>query len=272
MNHALHAPTAAQLLVLGLVAFLSGCGTLKEAKLHAPTWFGLEQVAPSVYVSREVTDQQRAQLLASIQQARNQVIEVYGTVISSPEVYACANRDCYESFNGYGDGRAVADGFLLLPKSFTPGAISHEWSHVELYTRVGRSGYRKIPMWFHEGLAVAVSKLPNHSDDTLRKAEASGFAIPRDIKAFGELKVWSSALKEYQNADGLNVMYAAAGREVRNWLKRVGSRGLLELIEAVNSGEDFVVAYDRIPQTAVTVVDHASNPRFETDAKKLRAT
>jgi len=271
MNHELNQPIATRLLVIGLVALLSSCGTLREAKLRAPTWFGLEEIAPRVYVSRKLADPQRVQLLESLQQACSQMLEVYGAVVSSPVVYACATRDCYESFNGYGDGRAVADGILLLPKSFIPEAISHEWSHVELRARVGRSGYRKIPMWFHEGLAVAVSKLPNHSDETLRKAKARGFAIPKDIKALGERKVWSNALNEYQNAEGLNIMYAAAGHEVRNWLTRVGPRGLLELIEAMNSSEEFIVAYDRIALAARTVGDNAPNSRFEADAQNLRA-
>lgn len=253
------------------MVLLSGCGTLREARLRAPTWFGLEEMAPHVYVSRGLPDPQRTLLLASLRQARSQMLEVYGAVVSSPVVYGCASRDCYESFNGYGDGRAVADGILLVPKSFIPEAISHEWSHVELRARVSRSGHRRIPMWFHEGLAVAVSKLPNHSDETLRAAKARGFAIPEDIKAFGELKVWSNALDEYRNPEGLNVMYAAAGHEVRNWLARVGRRGLLALIEAIDSGERFSAAYDRIALTAKMVGDNAPDSRFEAVARKLRA-
>jgi hypothetical protein len=248
----LQASIAVRLLAISLMAFLWGCATLNETKLHAPTWFGLERMAPNVYVSREVTDQQRGQLLASIRQARKQVTEAFGSIVSDPEIYACADRGCYASFNGYGDGRVVAGGVLLLPKSFIPEAIAHEWSHVELHARVGRSGYRRIPMWFHEGLAVAVSRLPAHSDDTLRRAQARGYAVPQDVRALGDLKVWSDALRQYQNGEGLNVVYAAAGREVRGWLECVGSRGLPDLIEALNSGEQFVVAYDRIAQTVAT--------------------
>ena len=161
------------------------------------------------------------------------------------------DRDCYESFNGYGDGRAVADGFLLIPKSFGPEAISHEWAHAELYARVGRAGYRQIPMWFHEGLAVAVSKLPNHSDDTLREAERLGLPIPARIKDLESLRVWSNALNDYQNSKGLNVVYSAAGHEVREWLGRAGQQGLLDLLEAVNSGDEFGAAYRRIADAAV---------------------
>src|SRR4029077_4698589 len=144
--------------------------------------------------------------------------------------YACMDRDCYESFNGYGDGRAVADGFLLIPKSFVPEAISTEGAHAELYARVGRAGYRKIPMWFHEGLAVAVSKLPNHSDDTLREAERLGLPIPSRIKELEAPGVWSNALNDYQNSKGLNVVYSAAGHEVREWLGRGGKQRVVGLL------------------------------------------
>ena len=101
-------------------------------------------------------------------------------------------------------------------------------------------------MWFHEGLAVVVSKLPNHSDDKLREAEKLGLPIPKKIRELGELEAWSNALNEYRNSKGINVMYTAAGHEVRQWLKRAGQPGLLELIETVNSGEKFTAAYDRI--------------------------
>jgi len=268
MNNPLPASIAVRLLAIGLVALPTGCTSLKEAKLRAPTWFGLEQMEPSVYVAREVTDPQRAQLLASIQQARSQVIEVYGSLVSSPAVYACANRSCYESFNGYGDGRAVADGLLLMPKSFIPEAISHEWSHVELYARAGRSGYGRFPMWFHEGLAVVVSKLPSHSDDRLREAEKLGLPIPQRIRELGQLDAWSNALNEYRNFKDINVVYSAAGHEVRDWLKRAGQQGLLELIENVSSGEKFAAAYDRIAERAATGHENASNRRFEADAQR----
>lgn len=272
MNHIRHSPFIIWLLIIGIIASLPGCGTLKEAKLLAPSWFGLEQIAPSVYVSRDVTGQQRAQLLAAIPQARNQLIEVYGSVISSPNFYGFANIDRYKSFNGYGNGRAIGEsGILLLPVSFSSEVLSHEWSHVELYARVGNTGYGKIPMWFHEGLAVAVSKLPRHSDETLRKAESRGLVIPKDIKTYGELKAWSRALKKFHNDEGLNVMYAAAGHEVRDWLKRVDRKGLLELLDAINAGEDFVVAYNRIAQAAAEGDGDASNQLLESDASKLRA-
>jgi hypothetical protein len=169
----------ARLFAVSFAALLAGCGTLNEAKLHAPTWFGLEEVAPNLYVSPDVTDPQRAQLRESIAEAESYMTEVFGAVASRPVIYICSNPDCYTAFNGYGDGRAVGNNGILLsprilhsPRSVLPAMISHEWAHVELYTRVGRSAYRRFPMWFHEGLAVVVSKLPNHSEDALREAES----------------------------------------------------------------------------------------------------
>jgi len=114
-------------------------------------------------------------------------------------------------------------------------------------------------MWFHEGLAVVVSKLPNHSDEKLREAEKLGLPIPQRIGELGDFQAWSNALNEYQNSKGINVIYSAAGHEVREWLKRVGQQGLLELIEGVNSGEKFTAAYDRIAERTVA------------DAQKQRA-
>jgi hypothetical protein len=235
------------MLYISLVILLVGCSALKEAKLKQPTWFGMEAISPNIYVSKAVTETQREQLMLSMQQAKSRVNEIYGNVVSSPVVYACADRNCYKSFNGYGNGRAVgASGILLISESLTPEVISHEWSHVELYVRMGRIRYGKFPMWFHEGLAVVVSKLTRHSDEALRQARQLGIPIPKDIKMLGEQKVWNSALKQYHNDKGINVMYAAAGHEVREWLRHAGTSGLQQLIDDVNAGEDFSMAYDRI--------------------------
>ena len=42
------------LLVDSVTTLLSACSTLKQAKLLEPTWFGLEPIAPRVYVANAV--------------------------------------------------------------------------------------------------------------------------------------------------------------------------------------------------------------------------
>ena len=123
----------AWLSAISLAALISGCNTIKQkqARLLDPTSFGMEQIAPRVYVGKEISGDQRKQLLKSVETARQRVATFYGGLVSDPSIYGCATRECIEFFGGMGDGYAVnATGILLLPKSYIPEAIAHEWSHV----------------------------------------------------------------------------------------------------------------------------------------------
>jgi hypothetical protein len=244
MKPFLRLTSIAWLCILVGLALLGGCTTLKQkqARLLDATAFGMEQIAPRVYVSKEVSDDQRKQLLGSILKARDRVTTFYGGLDSDPTFYGCATLACIEFFGGTGDGYAVKmTGILLWPKSFIPDAIAHEWSHVELFARLGNAGMKQIPGWFNEGLAVVVSELPRHSEAVYQEAVSSGYATPtmRDLQK----RDWIPLFKQYENPKGLNIIYSTVGHEVRVWHQRVGQTGLLNLIAALQSGNKFADVY-----------------------------
>lgn len=248
------------LLACAAMIFVAACTVIQDARLAAPTKYGLEELAPNVYVSSDVDARQRHELLDAIEEARNRVAAIYGSRISDPPIYACSTRKCFESFGGRGDGYAIrGTGILLIPKSFVAHAISHEWSHVELQARIGRSHMGTVPLWFNEGLAVVVGDYPGHSEAIWQEAVANGYPIPPldDLRSFGQ---WIAAFKKYPNPKGLNVVYASAGHEVRSWLQQVRLPGLLALIEAVKGGEKFSAAYSRL---AVTTSDRTGITLYE---------
>lgn len=252
---------ARRLLVAGIVALLAGCSTMKQGKLLAPTWFGMERIEPRVYVMTEVPQDKHKELLDSYHEASSRVDAIYGGAVTDPTVYGCADRECIQAFGGHGDGYAaskVTPSILLWTKVFGPGEIAHEWSHLELYARIGRSGMRTIPMWFHEGLATVVGEIPRHSEAVYQEAVSSGFPIPPLSELRTEAQ-WGAAFRKYPNPKGLNVVYATVGHEVRSWLQRVRQQGLLTLIEAVKSGEDFNIAFQRIEKQAVVFDEKKHN-------------
>jgi hypothetical protein len=100
-------------------------------------------------------------------------------------------------------------------------------------------------VWFHEGLATVVGNIPRHSEAVYQEAISSGFPIP-PLEELKTVEQWKEAFAKYPNPKGLNVVYSRSGHEVRRWIRRVGQQGLFELIEALNSGEHFDVAYHRI--------------------------
>jgi hypothetical protein len=231
------------LLTVGVVALLTGCATLKQAKLLEPTWFGMERIAPRVYAARDVPEEKRQELSALYEEGKRRVAMFYGNLLTDPRILGCATQACIESFGGHGDGFAtgkVRPSLLLWTKTFGAGEVAHEWAHLELFARVGPEGGRAVPMWFHEGLATVVGGIPRHSEAVYQEAVSSGYPIP----PLSELRTgvqWGDAFKKYSNPKGLNVVYATAGHEVRAWLQRVGKEGLFALFERLKSGESFTL-------------------------------
>jgi hypothetical protein len=239
---------------VGLAALLAGCGTMKQARLLKPTSFGMEQIAPRVYVKKEISQEQRQKLLESYEKGRQRVLEFYGSLFTDATVYGCDTYECIESFGGFGDGFAVVKvtGILLWPKVFGPGEVAHEWSHLELVARLAGGARRPIPAWFHEGLATVVGEIPRHSEAVYQEAVSSGFPIP-PISDLITGAQWGAAFAKYPNPKGLNIVYSTAGHEVRAWFQRVGRQGLMTLFERIKSGEDFGAVYADLAEKAAPV-------------------
>ncbi len=235
----------------GVASLLAGCAAMKQARLLEPTSFGMEQVAPRVYVKKGVSQEQRRELIDSYEKARQQVMEFYGGLFTDPTVYGCDTRECIESFGGIGDGFAAVRvaGILLWKKVFGPGDVAHEWSHLELHVRLAGGARRTIPAWFHEGLATVVGEIPRHSEAVYQEVVSSGFPIP-PISDLITGAQWGAAFGKYPNPKGLNVVYSTAGHEVRVWLERVGRHGLVSLIERIKAGEDFNTVYADLAEGA----------------------
>lgn len=241
------------LLVVGVAALLPACSTLKQAKLLEPTWFGLERIAPRIYVADDLSPNNRHQLLASYVEGKRRVEAFYDGLQTDPFIYGCGDPACIRSFGGEGDGFAAGTlrpGILLWTKTFGAGEIAHEWSHLELAARVGRRPMRTVPIWFNEGLATAVGGIPRHAEPVYQKALARGYPIP-PLAELRTREQWRDAFTKYPNPEALNVVYATAGHAARAWLQRVGRPGMRGLIEAIKAGENFDAAFPRIGSQAV---------------------
>jgi len=223
---------------------ITGCSTLKEDKILSPSLFNLEEIAPHIYVSDDMTDPVRLKLLKSIKQAKRQVSEIYGSCISVPTIYAFSNHEKFLVFNGMNDGSANGllglFGIILVPENVIPETLAHEWSRIELMTRIAPSSQDMVPRWFEEGLAVIASNLPQHSENVWRQIVNDNLPYP-GLDELETMEQWVDAntTTEYKNPKGLNIVYTTAGHEVRAWYKYAGQSGLLKLINAMQSGEKF---------------------------------
>lgn len=252
------------ILMLTLLA-VGGCSTLEGVKLAAPEHFGLEAIGPDVYVEKNADSATRSRLLDAVDKARTAVRETYGSVISHPIVNACVTEKCYMDFGGRGSiAKVYFNRILLSPRGLNWHFLAHEWSHDEIRTRLTLfAWWRRLPQWFDEGLAVAVSQAPEHSEEHWRYLVANNVPRPttHGLHTFTTMSAWNNALDEYgekknleRRAKGeteIRPVYTAAGHEVRLWLATAGTRGLLELIQALNDGAEFEASYKVINPEAV---------------------
>ena len=195
-------------------------------------------------------------VIRAVSAAQAKIESHFGEVISFPDILACATEVCYQRLGGV-TSRAKAYGsykLLLSPRGVTVPIIAHEWAHAELYDRLG--GYsrsNKLPAWFNEGLAVAVSDEPTHSEAVWNSLVKTGVPTPQLAELITR-RDWLEAVKKYgadanTNPQALKVVYATAGHEVRQWYRRVETDGLIRLIMMLNQDVPFEKAYQLVNQS-----------------------
>lgn len=264
-----HFLTIALLLTASL---LSGCSVLQGSKLLAPESFGLTPVAPNIYIEAGADETIRGNLREAMNKAEASIRIAYGTVNSRPVVHACITEGCYESFGGRGSvAKVYGDRILLSPRGLNWHFLAHEWSHAEMRSRQTISAWWHMPQWFDEGVAVAISEAPEHSENHWQFLVAANIPRPtrEELHTFKSLRQWLDAVHRYgedknieRKANGeteIRPVYSAAGHELRPWLAKVGSPGILAFIASLNDGKDFESAY-QMTNTAVqgTLHDEAA--------------
>jgi hypothetical protein len=248
------------LLGLLLLCSLQGCSFLHALKLAQPERFGLEQVTPALFVEAGADAAVREQLQRDIERARQAIRGAYGDAVAQPVVHACITERCYLSFGGSTSvAQARGERILLSPRGLDWHFIAHEWSHAEIQKRLGLLAWLRLPAWFDEGLAVAISEAPGHSEAHWEFLVASGVArpTPQQLRELKWRRDWLAALRRFGEPDNpqrkargepeIRPVYAAAGHELRPWLQQRREAGLLEFIARMKAGEDFDSAFAQVP-------------------------
>ncbi len=247
------------------VITVSGCSILQGGKLLAPERFGLTPVTTNIYVETGADEATRIRLRESMDKAESAIRTAYGGVASHPTINACITEECYESFGGGRGSLAKVYGkrILLSPRALNWYFLAHEWSHTEIITRLNFFAWKRMPQWFDEGVAVAISEAPEHSEGHWQFLVATNAPRPtrEELQTLKSLKQWLDAIHKYgedknleRKAKGepeIRPVYSAAGHELRPWLAKVGSTRLLAFIDRMNDGADFESAY----QTANIAVE-----------------
>ena len=235
-----------------LIVYLSGCTELRRAKVLLPhSWVGMKKVSSYLYVENNMSKENQQKIEDTIPQAKEYVKDIYGEVTTEPIIYACQTKECANSFGLVGKQIAVRLlGHMILSnrafdKTLGRGLIAHEWSHEELYGRIGGfwHWYKEIPIWFDEGLAtLTMQDISRYDKRAWQRIIDEKIPYPKQGELI-TLSQWSEANHKYLNNEEIVVPYATARYMVSKWYKQVGQKGLVELLDGIKKGKDFNELY-----------------------------
>ena len=250
-------------LIAAAAAGLSACGALHNARMGFPRASGMDEIDATLYVEPAMNADQRRALQRQIELGRAQVEAFYGSITTAPYFVACVTAPCAVRFGSYGEPASAFGDVAVrlslhrvsLPRRL-PQLVAHEWSHAELYRRVG--GWRhigKIPRWFDEGVAVVVADESLHAPANWDEIARRGLPTP-PLTELVSRRDWAAAVRKYGETRGddpsnLRVVYSTAGHEVRGFLACAGRAGVAAVLDAVQAAEPFDAAYARVGKTCV---------------------
>ncbi len=188
-----------------------------------PACFGLEKIAPQVYLDKDSPVSPEA-VLRTIDIAREQAVRYFGTFDEHPRLLICTTEACDKRLGGNG-AKAVAYGSVFIrvsPEGMNSVILAHEFSHIALHSRADPS--KLPPAWFNEGLAVIVADDPRYLET-----------------CSGDVGLLPISPREWNRRAGEehSTLYHQAACAVQGWLDTHGGKdGVLALLRGDLSREE----------------------------------
>jgi len=214
---------------------------------------GLYEIAPRIFVGREVNPAHVTLLLNLVDKARVRAVLFYGELVSTPDILFCSNMECYRKYGGIGLGYTHGNTILISPYGWRAAIVSHELSHAELAVRLGGLAevMDRVPQWFDEGTAVMVSMAHEFSDEAWDEACRKREDSPR-LSELESIAGWDSVTG--LNGINMQLSYGTARQEVARWYSTVGRKGLEQLIQSLKAKQNFHLAYQNVENSAIVLL------------------
>ena len=192
----------------------------------------------NIFIERGVTQEGIQRLLASVAEAKARIENTFGPRAADPVILIANTDETTRLFgsNAYGATlRSVWGQYVVIgPKGQNVDVIAHELLHTEIEQRLG---YMKVitelPVWFDEGLAVAVDNRDPYRLETI------------DVSA-GEIVAIKDAFYAHTFFGGDSVVknYQAAKVAVAHVVGADGYTSVFKKLERVGAGESFASVFD----------------------------
>ena len=235
------------IVLLSLIG-LSSCTELRRAKVLLPhSLVGMKKVSSHLYIENSMSKENEIKIQKAIPKAKRYVADMYGNVTTEPIIYACESKNCKNSFGLEGHAIAVRllGHLILTNKGLNKEVISHEWSHEELYERIGGfyHWYKEIPLWFDEGLAsLTIKEYSRYDKRAWKRILNEKMPYPKKEELVTSAQ-WNKACRNYLINDDIVVPYATARHIVKKWYEKVGQKGLIKLLDGIKNGKHFDELY-----------------------------
>lgn len=195
------------------ISFLHGFVRPQHTRVMLIDWYDFAKDG-QLYYRSDVAIVKIDSLKTIITMAENRVGEFWGTYTASPKVIYCDNDADYRKFGNPALTPAVAfmnleASVVIHPSGLNLDVIAHEFSHTELFSRIGYlNREKKIPTWFDEGLAMQVDWRPSYSTDSLRSWTDGFIDLPR-VRSMVSYRQFGSG--------DVRLNYSTAKYEVGKW-------------------------------------------------------
>jgi hypothetical protein len=204
--------------------------------------FGFKKVDSNIFVQNHVSPEEVQIILSTVEKSKLRVVNFFGSMESNPIIVLGKDSNQLKNFgldnHTASTRRDIFGTFIVIGENgLNEDVIAHELFHSEFGKRIGWYRLFQIPVWFDEGLAVQFDYRPAYSEEVWVQKTQNGQIV-------SALDTLMTANQFYTGDQRLH--YTLAKHEVMEWLKKVGQKGLLELIDKIKSGEDFDKAYDQI--------------------------
>lgn len=170
--------------------------------------------------------------------------ELYGEKTCNPKFIYCEREEDFLKFSMSSSIPALAHlklgSYIVLGKDgIDIDIIAHEFSHAELYERLGFFKRMAVPAWFDEGLAMQVDLRSYYSEESLR-IKTHDFRDLPDVKVMNDLRRFQTGTRE-----DIMIHYMTARYEVGKWYTQ---EKLLDLIEKIKQGTTFNESFYTLEQ------------------------
>lgn len=234
-----------------LVLLLTACTvyyfefTPEGYRMSVPYRSSFEEISDNVFFNKNYSGDTKA-VLQMIDNAKDRNENFWGQLQFEDDtiIIICDDNDLISKLGGDHDTKTLffptKKNYMSISNEYCDIDIfAHEMTHAELHTRLTINALNNIPTWFDEGLAVQNDYREQYGSDAWKEQTDNGKNViaVEDMDTPSEFYAGSKEDRQFR--------YLNAKHEVGEWIAIHKQEGLLELIDKLNKGDDFISSYSK---------------------------